>query len=91
METPNPKRKSDRLFAAIQAQDREQTLHYLTQLLSDCGYYGGRAFIEQIQDHLSLQAGYAWLKEEGLFEQAFRGRQAPQKPDVQSTLGFKPS
>jgi hypothetical protein len=70
METPNPKRKLDRLFEAIQDRDREQTLHSLTELLSDCGYYGGRAFIEQIQDHLSLQAGYAWLKEEGLFEQA---------------------
>ncbi|MEW6493544.1 MAG: DUF4262 domain-containing protein [Cyanobacteriota bacterium] len=70
METPNPKKKSDRLFAAIQTQDREQTLHSLAELLSDCGYYGGKAFIKEIQDYPNLQTGYAWLEAEGLFEQA---------------------
>lgn len=70
METPNSDSKSARLFAALKAQDREQTLLSLAELISDGGYYGSRAFIEQIQDDPTLQEGYAWLHAEKLLEQA---------------------
>ena len=85
----------DALIAAIKAKRKLQQLAMANpelekrvQLLLEQAVYGASEF-NRLSGHQATLYRLAISPDAQTI--AFRGRQAPQKPDVQSTLGFKPS